>query len=132
MSDLDKVLAHIDADLDHALARLFETLRLKSISTDPAYAGETRACAEWHAADLAAHRLRRERARHRRATRWSWATTAAASGTSVLFYGHYDVQPVDPLELWDHDPFEPVDRDAPRRLEDASSPAAPPTTRASS
>ena len=54
MSDLDKVLATIDADLDAALERLFVTLRLKSISTDPAYAAETRACAEWHAADLAA------------------------------------------------------------------------------
>ena len=52
MSDLDKVLATIDADLDAALERLFVTLRLKSISTDPAYAAETRACAEWHAADL--------------------------------------------------------------------------------
>ena len=65
MSDLDKVLARIDADIDRAVARLFETLRLKSISTDPAYAGETRACAEWHAADLASIRLRRDRAGHR-------------------------------------------------------------------
>ena len=48
MSDLDKVLAHIDADFDNAIDRLFQTVRLKSISTDPAYAGETRACAEWH------------------------------------------------------------------------------------
>ncbi len=35
MSDLDKVLAHIDADFDNAIARLFETLRIRSISTDP-------------------------------------------------------------------------------------------------
>ena len=53
MSDLDAVLAHIDADFDNALDRLFQTVRMKSISTDPAYAAETRACAEWHAADLA-------------------------------------------------------------------------------
>ena len=66
MSDLDRVLAAIDADLDNALDRLFVTLRLKSISTDPAYAAETRACAEWHAADLARDRLRRRRARHAR------------------------------------------------------------------
>ena len=52
MSDLDKVLAHIDADFDNALDRLFQTVRLKSISTDPAYAAETRACAEWHSKDL--------------------------------------------------------------------------------
>ena len=54
MSDLDRVLSHIDADLDAALDRLFQTLRLRSISTDPAFAAETRACAAWHAADLAA------------------------------------------------------------------------------
>jgi acetylornithine deacetylase/succinyl-diaminopimelate desuccinylase-like protein len=52
MSQLDAVLAHIEADLDPALERLFELLRIKSISTDPAYASECRACAEWHVADL--------------------------------------------------------------------------------
>jgi acetylornithine deacetylase/succinyl-diaminopimelate desuccinylase-like protein len=106
MNDLDKVLAHIDADIDHAVARLFETLKLKSISTDPAYAGETRACAEWHAADLAAigfDATVRDTAGHPMVV----GHDRTATGTSVLFYGHYDIQPVDPLELWDHDPFAP-------------------------
>ncbi len=106
MNDLDKVLAHIDADIDNAIARLFETLRLKSISTDPAYAAETRACAEWHAKDLAAIGFDasvRDTAGHPMVV----GHDRSASGTSVLFYGHYDVQPVDPLELWEHDPFAP-------------------------
>ncbi len=106
MSDLDKVLAHIDADLDNALARLFETLRLKSISTDPAYDGETRACAEWHAKDLASIGFDaqvRDTAGHPMVV----GHLKEGSGTSALFYGHYDVQPVDPLELWSSDPFEP-------------------------
>lgn len=106
MSHLDAVLAHIDSDLDAALERLFVLLRIKSISTDPAYAAECRACAEWHAADLRSigfdanvrdtpgHPIVVGHDRH-------------AVGASALFYGHYDVQPVDPIALWDHDPFEP-------------------------
>ena len=54
MSDLDRVLAHIDADMDGALERLFAVLRIKSISTDPAFAKDCAANAEWHAADLRA------------------------------------------------------------------------------
>ncbi len=106
MSDLDKVLDAIDADLDNALERLFATLRLKSISTDPAYAAETRACAEWHAADLAAIGFDasvRDTAGHPMVV----GHERAARGPSVLFYGHYDVQPADPLELWERDPFDP-------------------------
>ncbi len=107
MSQLDAVLARIDADLDASLARLFEVLRIRSISTDPAFKADCKACADWHAADLA-----------------TIGFTAAAhptpghpivlaqlhegSGPSALFYGHYDVQPVDPPELWTQDPFEPV------------------------
>lgn len=106
MDKLDAVLAHIDANADAALDRLFALLRIKSISTDPAYADECKACAEWHAADLASIGFTAEA----RATPGHPIVVAhdrSASGPSALFYGHYDVQPVDPLELWDHDPFEP-------------------------
>jgi acetylornithine deacetylase/succinyl-diaminopimelate desuccinylase-like protein len=106
MSDLEKVLAHIDADLDNALDRLFQTVQMKSISTDPAYAGETRACAEWHSKDLAAIGFASE-VRDTPGHPVVLAKNHDAQGTKVLFYGHYDVQPADPLELWEGEPFEP-------------------------
>ncbi|MEO3472065.1 M20/M25/M40 family metallo-hydrolase [Roseomonas sp. CAU 1739] len=106
MDKLDAVLARIDANADAALDRLMTLLRIKSISTDPAYAAECKACADWHAADLASIGFAAEA----RATPGHPIVVAhdrSAAGPSALFYGHYDVQPVDPLELWDHDPFEP-------------------------
>jgi acetylornithine deacetylase/succinyl-diaminopimelate desuccinylase-like protein len=51
-SDLDAVLAYADANREPALERLFALLRIRSISIDPAYAAERRACAHWHVADL--------------------------------------------------------------------------------
>jgi len=106
MDKLDAVLARIDANADAALERLFAVLRIKSISTDPAYAAECRACAEWHAKDLASIGFQAE-ARGTPGHPIVVAHHREGSGPSALFYGHYDVQPVDPLELWDHDPFEP-------------------------
>ncbi|WP_431282314.1 M20/M25/M40 family metallo-hydrolase [Humitalea sp. 24SJ18S-53] len=106
MSDLNAVLAHVDADLDAALARLFVVLRIKSISTDPAYAAECQACADWHVEDLRGIGFDASA----RATPGHPIVVAhdrSAKGASALFYGHYDVQPVDPLELWDADPFDP-------------------------
>jgi acetylornithine deacetylase/succinyl-diaminopimelate desuccinylase-like protein len=107
MSDLDAVLARIDADLDAALARLFALLRIPSVSTDPAYAGDCRRAAEWLAADLSAigfDAAVRPTPGHPIVV----AHDRTAGGPSALFYGHYDVQPVDPLDLWDGDPFEPA------------------------
>jgi acetylornithine deacetylase/succinyl-diaminopimelate desuccinylase-like protein len=52
MSDLDAVLAHIDADLDMSLERLFRLLRIPSISTDPAFAADVARAAECVAEDV--------------------------------------------------------------------------------
>jgi acetylornithine deacetylase/succinyl-diaminopimelate desuccinylase-like protein len=106
MDKLDAVLARIDSNADAALERLFAVLRIRSISTDPAFAGDCKACAEWHAADLAAIGFEAS-ARPTPGHPIVVAHDRSARGPSALFYGHYDVQPVDPLELWDHDPFEP-------------------------
>ena len=106
MSDLAAVLARIDADLDAALERLFALLRIPSISTDPAYAAACQACADWHVADLRSIGFEAS-ARTTPGQPIVVAHDRSAPGPSALFYGHYDVQPVDPLDLWESDPFEP-------------------------
>ncbi len=80
--------------------------RIKSISTDPAFAADCRACAEWHVEDLRSIGFE-ARADATPGHPIVVGHDRSASGPSALFYGHYDVQPVDPLELWDHDPFDP-------------------------
>ena len=106
MSDLEAVLANIESNLDAACARLFELLRIRSISTDPAYAKDCRACADWHVQDLRSIGFESS-VRQTEGHPIVVAHDRNSPGSSVLFYGHYDVQPVDPVELWDHDPFEP-------------------------
>ena len=105
---LAPVLDRLDADLDESLARLFDFVRIRSISTDPAYAGECRKAAEWLVADLKTIGFDasvRDTPGHPMVV----AHHAGPAGAPhVLFYGHYDVQPVDPLELWTSDPFNPA------------------------
>jgi acetylornithine deacetylase/succinyl-diaminopimelate desuccinylase-like protein len=104
---LPKVLDRIDADLDASLARLFDFLKVQSISTDPAYADQCKAAAEFVAKDLGTLGLKAEV----RPTAGHPVVIAKPEkpngGPRVLFYGHYDVQPVDPLELWTTPPFDP-------------------------
>ena len=106
MSDIDTVLANVDANLDAALERLFAVLRIKSISTAPAYAADCLANAEWHVADLRSIGFEAA-ARPTPGHPMVVAHDRSAPGASELFYGHYDVQPVDPIALWDRDPFDP-------------------------
>jgi len=106
MADLAPVLARLDADQDAALARLFELLRFRSISTDLAFADECRKAAEWLAKDLASIGFD-ARVAPTAGHPMVVAHDLSAEGPRYLFYGHYDVQPVDPLDLWERDPFDP-------------------------
>ena len=107
---LQPVLDRIDADFDNSLERLFALLRIKSISADPAFAGDCKAAADHLAKDIATLGF----ATDVRPTAGHPAIVAKANGEArdgrphVLFYGHYDVQPVDPLNLWHRPPFEPA------------------------
>jgi acetylornithine deacetylase/succinyl-diaminopimelate desuccinylase-like protein len=94
---LDAVLTRIDADLEPALARLFALLRIPSISTDPAHAGDVRAAADWLRDDLASMGF--AAAVHDTPGHPMVVGQMDGPGPHVLFYGHYDVQPVDPLSL---------------------------------
>lgn len=108
-SVLENVFEHYDGSFDDRLGRLFDLLRIPSISTDPAYASNCSDAAnalceelntlgfkarvvdtDGHPIVLAHYKSQNSHAPH------------------ALFYGHYDVQPADPLELWDTDPFEPA------------------------
>src|SRR5579885_2235519 len=107
MTDLDKVLARIDAERDNSLDRLFKFLSIKSISTDPAYADECRAAAFSLAADLSTLDIAAEVHPTDGHPVVFAKSTASDRRKRVIFYGHYDVQPVDPLDLWETPPFEP-------------------------
>lgn len=106
MSTLDAVLNRIDQDMDQSIERLFDLLRIASVSTDPAYAPQCRAAAEHVAADLKSIGFDAS-VRPTEGHPVVVGKANGAAGPSVLFYGHYDVQPVDPLNLWKTPPFEP-------------------------
>ena len=108
---LDPVLEHIDAHLSDATDRLLALLRIQSISTDPAYVTECDKAADWLVDDLNSIGFTASK----RTTPGHPMVVAHSNGTGphVMFYGHYDVQPVDPLDLWDRDPFDPRVEDTP-------------------
>ncbi len=93
------------------LESLFELLRFPSISTDSRHRGDVRACAEWLAGNLAAMGLESRVDDTPGHPVVLAKSEAKPDRPTVLIYGHYDVQPVDPLELWDTPPFEPVLRE---------------------
>lgn len=112
MSQLNAVLDQLESDQSAALDRLFELLRIESISTDPAYSNACLAAADWLVADLQSIGFaasRRDTPGHPMVV----AHSPEKEGPRFLFYGHYDVQPVDPLELWNRPPFDPAIEETP-------------------
>jgi acetylornithine deacetylase/succinyl-diaminopimelate desuccinylase-like protein len=106
---LKQVLTQLDKSGEAALARLFELLRIESISADPAYKTSCNAAADWCAGELASLGFD---ARVVPTTGHPMVVAhdkqpGGANVPHVLFYGHYDVQPADPLDLWQSAPFDP-------------------------
>ncbi|MBV1798758.1 dipeptidase [Siccirubricoccus sp. G192] len=106
---LPAILAHINAEAPAAEARLCDWLRIPSISAQPAHAGDCRRAAEWMRDQLAAIGFTaglRPTADHPVVV--GHHPGPGPGAPHLLFYGHYDVQPADPLALWTSPPFEPA------------------------
>ncbi len=104
--------SYIESNKDRFLSELMDLLRIPSVSADPSYKGDVARCAEEVKKRLAEAGLEKVEI----------CTTAGhpivygekiidPKLPTVLVYGHYDVQPADPLELWHSGPFEPVIKD---------------------
>ncbi len=107
--DIDTVFKHVDDTLDDSLERLKTLLRIPSVSTDPAFDADVLRCAEC-AGDML-RELDMDVVVHETIGHPIVIARDEGPGTedapTFLFYGHYDVQPPDPIELWDSDPFDP-------------------------
>lgn len=106
--DTETVLTHIEADLDAARGRWFEFLRIPSVSAQPGHAGDCRMAAEWVRNQL----LGMGFTAGLQATAGHPVVLGHHPGPGpqaphLMFYGHYDVQPAEPLSLWQAPPFEP-------------------------
>jgi len=101
--------AYISAHQDQFLTELFELLRIPSISADPTHSGSVRQAAEW-----LADKLKKAGADHVRLEETAGFPIVYGEkmvdekAPTILVYGHYDVQPADPLDLWDNPPFDPI------------------------
>ena len=104
---MENILNFVDKELSTSLDRLFDLLKIPSISADPAHQMDCRHAAEWlqnYLKEIGFTSAIHETGGHPIVLAQD---LSAESGPHILFYGHYDVQPVDPLDLWDIPPFQP-------------------------
>ena len=109
---MDKIIDFINVNRDRYLDELKAFLAIPSISALPQHAGDVKRCAEWCADEMRRIGLQNVRLVDTPGNPVVYGDWLGAPGApTILFYGHYDVQPVDPLELWDSPPFEATIRD---------------------
>ncbi len=108
----DAMLAHLRSNHDRILARLVEFASIPSVSTDPAHRADIDRAASWVAREVAAAGPFEVRIVLTAGNPVVYGEWLRASGKpTVLVYGHYDVQPPDPLEKWESPPWTPTVRD---------------------
>ncbi len=106
---MQHALQHASHQFPRFVEELIELLKIPSISTDSAYAGDVRRCATWLADHMNATGIRRVELMETDGHPIVYGEHVVdPSQPTVLVYGHYDVQPPDPLDLWNSPPFEPV------------------------
>ena len=106
---MDNVKVYIEQNKDRFLSELFDLLRIPSISAQSSHKGDMQTCAEWLAAALVKSGADRAEVMPTEGNPVVYAEKIVdPKARTVLVYGHYDVMPVDPLDEWRTDPFEPV------------------------
>ena len=107
---MEKLRSWLDREFSKIQEELFAFLRFKTISTDPAYLEEHLKCCQWLSGIFQEMQFKTEIIETPGLPLfYAENLSAGEKRPTVLVYGHYDVQPVDPLELWKSDPFEPVE-----------------------
>jgi acetylornithine deacetylase/succinyl-diaminopimelate desuccinylase-like protein len=112
---VNEAIGWLEKHESESIGRLMEWLAMPSVGTDPAHDADTARAGQWAADHLAASGFSVELCKTGTPDAPGHPIVMASSagsddyaGPHVLFYGHYDVQPADPIELWDSDPFTPV------------------------
>ncbi len=109
---MNDALAYAQSHADTFVDQLSDWLRIPSISTDPEYNADTRRAADWLADDLRRIGVQKVEVMETGGHPIVYAEHYIGDDKpTVLVYGHYDVQPPDPLDLWHSPPFEPVIKD---------------------
>src|ERR671910_3109524 len=109
---MEKIVDFINVNRDRYVEELKQYLAIPSISALPEHAPDVRRCAEWTAAEMQRIGMQNVRLEETPGHPIVYGDWLGASGApTILFYGHYDVQPVDPLNLWESPPFEATVRD---------------------
>lgn len=108
---MDSVISYLEGQRTQALEGLKEFLRIPSVSTHPHHREDLRRCARFLAGELERIGMQNVAVNPTPGHPIVTADWLGAPGKpTVLFYGHYDVQPAEPFELWESDPFDPVVR----------------------
>jgi acetylornithine deacetylase/succinyl-diaminopimelate desuccinylase-like protein len=112
INDMEKVIDFINVNREKYLEELKALLAIPSISALPEHAGDVKRCADWCADEMRRIGLQNVRLVATPGNPVVYGDWLGAPGApTILFYGHYDVQPVDPLNLWESPPFEATIRD---------------------